>query len=156
MTFYDKVIPPGQEGKVTISVDTTKYRGVFVRKNDIFLNDPNCSKLVLEVRGKIKSYFTVLPKKVIELNGNPGKRVTKSVRIIYNDDLPVEITGITSDLDDKITYRLTSIKKGKEFRLEVSNLLEAEGIFRGKIDLATSINMKPKLTIEVRGAFWVM
>jgi hypothetical protein len=67
------------------------------------------------------------------------------------EDEPFIITGVTSDIEDKIKYKLKTKKKGREYILEIRNRSKEEGTFRGKIKLETSSKKKPLITINVSG-----
>ena len=41
MASFDKAIPPGGEGKITLSVDTRGYQGKIHKTARIFTNDRN-------------------------------------------------------------------------------------------------------------------
>lgn len=65
------------------------------------------------------------------------------------EEEPLKITGITSDIKDKIKYKLKTQKKGKEYTLEIRNRSKEEGAFRGTIKLETNSKKKPLITINV-------
>ncbi len=67
------------------------------------------------------------------------------------EDEPFIITGVTSDIEDKIKYKLKTKKKGREYTLDICNRSKEEGTFRGKIKLETSSKKKPLITINVSG-----
>ncbi|MBW2182348.1 MAG: DUF1573 domain-containing protein, partial [Deltaproteobacteria bacterium] len=49
MASFDKVIPPGQEGKVTLSVKTKNMSGKFAKSATIKSNDPKNPKLRIKL-----------------------------------------------------------------------------------------------------------
>ena len=67
------------------------------------------------------------------------------------EEQPLKITDITSDIKDKIKYKLKTEKKGKEYTLEIKNRSTEEGSFQGKISLKTSSEKQPEIVLYVYG-----
>jgi hypothetical protein len=97
----------------------------------------------------VKQYVSVKPSSRVNLSGFEGDKITKELTITSVEEEPLEITGITSDLEDKIKYKLKTKKKGREYTLEIRDFSKEEGTFRGKIKLETSSKKKPFITISV-------
>lgn len=150
MASFDKVIPPGQEGKITLSVKTQNMSsGKFSKSASINCNDPKHPKLKIRLKGEIKNYISVKPSSRIYLAGTEGDIISKSVKIIQHEDSPLKITQIESDIDDKINYELKSVVEGKEYELMVKTQKGLQGRSRGKITLTTNSKKKPNLEIRV-------
>jgi len=146
---FDKVIPPGQEGKVTLSVKTNNMKGKFSKSATIYSNDPKHPSLRIKIKGEVKNYISVNPSARLYLTGFEGDTLTKSLKIINNVDSPLKITHLESDIDDKISYELKSVVEGKEYELIVTTLKDQNRRSRGKITLTTNNEKKPKLDIRV-------
>jgi len=147
---FDKVISPGQEGKVTLSVKTEHFRsGKFTKSATISTNDPKQPSIRIKLKGEVKEYISVKPSPRIYFTGVEGDMLEKKLKIINNEDSPLNITHIESDIDDQIKYELKPIVEGKEYELIVKTLKELKGRKRGKITLTTNSGKKPKVEIRV-------
>ncbi|MBW2553293.1 MAG: hypothetical protein JRE20_04080 [Deltaproteobacteria bacterium] len=151
MASFDKAISPGQEGKVTLKVDTKNKRGRLNQIANIFSNDPQNPKTKIAIMGSIKHYISVTPSTRLLLQGYHGDKIIKKVTITSHEEQPLKITDITSTIDDKIEYDLKPIEKGKEFSFEIKTPLGIKESFKGKVTLKTNSQKKPKLELVVMG-----
>lgn len=150
MASFDKVIAPGQEGKITLSVKTNYFRGgKFAKSATISSNDPKQPSLSIRLKGEVKEYISVKPSSRVYLTGFDGDILSKRLKIINHQDSPLNITHIESDIDDKINYELKPIVEGKEYQLIVKTRAELKGKNGGKITLTTNSEKKPKIEIRV-------
>jgi len=147
---FDKVIPSGQEGTVTLSVKTASIRGKFSKSATIHSSDPEHPSARIKLTGTILSYISVQPSPRVYLTGFEGDTLRQTLTITTNESDPLTITNITSTLDDKITYEIKSIIDGKTHELTVKTKEQAQGRSIGTITLTTSSRNKPKLDIPVR------
>ena len=58
---YDKVIAPGQTGKVRMSVDTATFSGPIAKGVTVFTNDPATPQMELTVRANVEPFVKVQP-----------------------------------------------------------------------------------------------
>ena len=77
---FDKAIPPGQEGKVTLTVNTRNKRGKLSDGATIFSNDLQNPKTKISVTAFVKQYISVEPI-TIRLIGYSGENIGKKVTI---------------------------------------------------------------------------
>jgi len=102
---YDKVIPPGQEGKIEMVIEGKRVHGKFNKTATIRSNDPKHPTTTIAMMGNITPYVSIIPKTRLFLQGQYGETITKSITLKSNEkDLDFAITKIESNLDDKITY----------------------------------------------------
>lgn len=149
MARFDRVISPGQEGKITLSVKTRNMSGKFAKSAIVTSNDPNQSSLRIRLKGEVKNYISVKPSPRVYLTGYEGDTLRKQLTIINNTDSPLKINDVKSDMDDKINYELKSLAEGKEYELLVQTKEGLDGRSRGKITLTTNHEKKPVLDIRV-------
>ena len=149
MASFDKVIPSGQEGKVTLKVKTSSFKeGKFTKSASIFSNDPKNPSLSVKLTGNVKTYITINPPRV-SLSGFEGDALSSILKITNNEETPLKITHQESNIDDKIKYELKPVVEGKEYELTVNTLPALKGSARGTITLTTTSTKKPKLDIMV-------
>ena len=149
MASFDTVIPPGQEGKVTLSVKTKNMSGTFAKSATIKSNDPKNPKLRIKLNGEVKKYISVKPSPRLYLTGYEGDSISKSLKIINHQDTPLKLTRIESTIDDKIDYELKPVTEGKEYELMVKVKEGLKGRSNGKITVTTNSEKKPNLEIRV-------
>jgi hypothetical protein len=58
---YDKVIAPGQTGKVRVSVDTTTFSGAIAKGVTVFTNDPATPQMELTIRAQVEPFIKAKP-----------------------------------------------------------------------------------------------
>lgn len=106
MAKFDKVIPPGQEGKVNLVIEGKKVHGSFSKSTAIHSNDPKRPVVNVMMVGNEIPYVAVEPNRVY-LQGRYGEQIEKSVMLRSNEEgLDFEITSVESNIDDKITYKV--------------------------------------------------
>lgn len=120
MAQYDEVIPPGQEGGITLEIDGEKVTGSFLKKATVTTNDPKHPQLTISISGKILPYIDVQPSNRVYLRGMFGEDVEKEVTISsYEKKKDFKIENVTSNIDDKITYQLLPEGEPGRYRLKI-------------------------------------
>ena len=107
MAQYDKVIPPGQEGSITLEIDGKKVAGPFNKRATVQTNDPKHPQLTIALAGTIVAYVDVQPSTRVYLSGMYGEHISKELTVTSNDRKnDFKILGLSSNIDDKITYKV--------------------------------------------------
>ena len=81
--------------------------------------------------------------------GFEGDKLSHQVTIEATDEGPLEISDVSSNVDEKIKYELKAVEKGKTYTLEVKNKSTEEGFIRGNISLKTSSSNKPVINLPL-------
>ncbi|MBW1855178.1 MAG: hypothetical protein JRJ00_10960, partial [Deltaproteobacteria bacterium] len=123
--------------------------GVFSKSAKVHSNDPQHPKTRITISCTVKQYISVLPGNTIKLQGFEGDKIKKKVAITSPEGHPFEITDISSNIEDKIKYKLK--KGGKGYTVEVKNRSTKRDRFRGNIVMKTSSEKKPYVVLPVRG-----
>lgn len=58
---YDKVIAPGQTGKIRVSVDTTTFSGAIAKGVTVFMNDPATPQMELTIKAQVEPFIKAKP-----------------------------------------------------------------------------------------------
>jgi hypothetical protein len=119
---YDRVIPPGGTGKVTLSIDTSAVRGRFEKKAVVWSNDLPRRSVALYLIGVVKEHISLEPGGYLSLWGVKGQVPKESLEIINNREKPLKITGIDDDLPGHIRWEIKAVKPGYVYRLEVEDI----------------------------------
>lgn len=151
MTRYDRVVPPGGKGNVTLAVDSTGLLGEFQKEAVVWSDDPVNRSLSLHMAGLIKPHISLDPGGYIALTGKKGQVPREYLRIENNHTSPFKITGIESDLRDRIRWRLRELRPGYAYILEVEDLSKTPGDYTGHLFIRTDNTKKPELVIIVNG-----
>jgi hypothetical protein len=86
------------------------------------------------------------------LRGYHGEKAEQQITISAAVDETLAITDLSSTIDDKIEYKLTAVKKDKEYLLDIKTRSGIEEPFRGKILLKTNSKKKPQIDLMVMGS----
>ena len=144
---FDRVIPPGGEGKVTLEVNLKGFQGHVKKTATVLSDDPANPRLVLAVEGTVKPLIEVRPEKTVYFQGMPGDISEKTIDLITTSK-PFHIRKVEDNLDKKAGYRLETVEDGNHYRLTVFNNT-LRGNYRGSITLYTDFAEKPELTVWV-------
>jgi hypothetical protein len=148
---FDRVIPPGQEGKVELAIDGDKVHGEFTKGATIDSNDPENPHLKLEVTGKAISYLDVQPEGTVYLHGRFGEAAEQDLTLTTNEkDLDLKVMGVRSNIDDKITYSVDPGTAPGTYTLKVFKNPKLPTLSTyGTITVTTNSKRAPETTMQV-------
>jgi hypothetical protein len=149
---YDRTIPPGGVGQVTLQVNTTGYRGKITKSAQVTTNDPAQRHSKIYLAMNVRTYIIVEPGTKILLRGTVGEDIRRVVRIRASDDQPLEITKVQSNLGSAIDYKLNRKDDGQQYELEVVSKATERKTASGFITLHTNHPKKKvvKLSVHMR------
>lgn len=151
MAKFDKVILPGQEGKIEMVVEGDKVHGEFSKSAQVHSNDPAHPQLAITVAGYEVPYVNVVPEGNVYLHGRYNEKIEKVLTLTSNEkDLDFKVTGISSNLDDKITYRLEDGSRPGEYLLHVYKNPKLPTLSTyGSLNVHTNSPNAPQSTLQV-------
>jgi hypothetical protein len=149
---YDRTIPPGGVGQVTLQVNTSGFRGGITKSAQVTTNDPKQRKTKIYLSINVRAHIIVEPGPKILLRGFVGDNIHHTVRIRAADDRPLKITKIQTNLQSVIDYKLTPRDDGKKYNLEVVSKVTEQKTASGFLTLQTNHPKKKvlKLSVHVR------
>jgi hypothetical protein len=147
---FDRAIPPGGEGKITLKVDLNGYQGKVVKSAAVASNDPQNPRITLIVQGMVKNLIDIRPANGVAFRGLADHQTEKTIDIIGASQL-FHITGAESNLGEKVGYQVETVEDGKHYRLKISNRLK-QGSYSGFVKLHTDLVEKREVTISVSGS----
>jgi hypothetical protein len=149
---YDRTIPPGGVGQVTLQVNTTGLQGKITKSAQVTTNDPKQRKSKIYLVINVRTYIIVKPGTKILLRGTVGEDIRRVVHIRASDDQPLEITKVQSNLGSAIDYKLNRKDDGHQYELEVVSKATDKKTASGYITLHTNHPKKKvvKLSVHVR------
>jgi len=152
---YDKTIPPGQEGAITLTIKPFSVLQQFKKETKIRLNDPERPMVQLVMTGLALPFIEILPSHIVRLRGAPGEEVKGQVTFISHLPTPWEIMEYRTSIPDKIEVTLKPEVPGKEYVLEVRNKSREAGAYAGLVELFTNSKERPRLIVRVFGELYL-
>ena len=152
MVRYDRTIPPGGVGQVTLQVNTNGLRGKITKSAEVTSNDPRQRKSKIYLAMNVRNYIVVEPGTKILLRGTVGDDIRRVVRIRSTDDQALEITKVQSNLGSAIDYKLKPKDDSHQYELEVVSRATERKTASGFITLHTNHPKKKvlKLSVHIR------
>jgi len=146
---YDRVIPPGGEGKVNLELQPFSVLRAFEKKTYVRFNDPSRPGVNLIMKGVAQRSLEILPSHVVRLRGSSKDNLAAQVRFVSNLPFPWEITKFATNIPDKIDVALRVEKPGKIYVVEVKNKYREQGHYLGNIEVFTNSVQKPRIIVRV-------
>lgn len=147
---FDRIIPPGEEGRVTLQVNTKGFAGLLRENARIYSNDPVNPEWLITVTAMVKPVIT-LSQRSVTFNGKGEEVLTQEIEIVAEMEKPLKLTPLSFNLDGTLTYSISEIEQGKRFRVQFINLQGKTENFRGFLKLRTNYSEKPEVTIWIWG-----
>ncbi len=111
MTRFDKVIPPGSEGKIYASVDIGHSKGPVQKLVDIKTNDPKRPDAKVVIKATIKTLVDVQPTEQIRFSVSKGTLKTMDLFLMPDPSVKLLPPVVRSEL---ISAKLTPDKNGRQ------------------------------------------
>ncbi|HXH37976.1 MAG TPA: DUF1573 domain-containing protein [Thermoanaerobaculia bacterium] len=96
---FDKVIKPGQTGKVTAHVDTTAFAGPIAKTVTLETNDPTTPTSQLTIHAIVKPYVEAFPAGFVRYNLLQGETDTQNVILYSEEEEPFQVTKVETPGD---------------------------------------------------------
>ena len=151
MTRFDRVVPPGGEGKITLRVDLKGYQGRVVKNATVISNDPRQPTAPLTLLGTVRPFIEIRPGTFVQFYSGAEASAEKTVDLTAVDR-DFQILKVENGLAGKIDTRLETVAAGRHYRLKMINR-QKEGDYFGLIKLATDHPQKTEIQIQVSGRF---
>ncbi len=160
---FDKVIKPGETGKVTAHVDTTNFSGPIAKTVTLETNDPTSPTSQLTIHAIVKPYVEAYPAGFVRFNQLQGEVSTQSITLYSEEDEPFEIKDVQVPGDwVKVTYkkledaeRVANIGKAGQNQYKVDVTVGGPdakiGPMAEKVRIVTNSKHSPEYPISVTG-----
>ena len=148
---FDKIVPAGGEGKITLKVDTARFKGQISKSASVTTNDASQPNLRLVVNANVTTFIDVLPRDVVTFRQYRGEEKKQELTIRSNEKTAFEIKDVQVN-GESIKHELT--KKGdNEYTVSVWLDKQAPiGNVSGSLKLLTNSAKEPNVTVTVRGS----
>ena len=134
-------------------MSTKGYGGRQVTKRIVIqTNDLQKQNLTLVVKGYVKKFATISPKRV-QLTGAINEEISQTVAIISEKEYPFNIIETRANQGNDIKFALEEKQgdTGTEYQLTVENIRRQAGRYYDIIVLKTDNKLKPELQVRVYG-----
>lgn len=136
-TEYDRTIPGGGSGKITLKVKTTGFQGPIVKGATVFTDDPDSPEIVLTIKAVVRPIVKIEPGKFIFVRKKSGERTITFIHLsseIYPDFKILQISSYPENL--KIDFE----RKANCWEVKITFLEDMkQGQNRGYLKILTDI-----------------
>ena len=150
MARFDRTIPPGGEGTITLEVRTERYQGKLHRNATVFTNDPKNRQVTISLKGSIWAPIKVAPR-YVRLVGTENEEIEQIVSLRGEKKEPLIAKLASVSIPDKVEVKLEETEKGRTYQLRVKNKVKGEASYTGKLTLTTNYPEKPEIVIQITG-----
>ncbi len=147
----DRRIPPGGQGRITLTIAPYSVLRQFTKKTKVFFNDPDHPQVVLTMQGYGKPFIEIQPNHIIRFRGKPGEELRGQVRFISHLPAPWEIKEFKTNIPQDIDVNVKAEEPGRIYVVEVRNKRQEAGNYAGVIELSTTSEKRPRLIMRVFG-----
>jgi hypothetical protein len=168
---FDKVIKPGETGKVTAHVDTAAFAGPIAKTVTLETNDPTTPTSQLTIHAVVKPYVEAFPAGFVRFNLLQGDADTQSVMIYSEEDDPFQVTKVELPIDPttnepvkwlKVTYdkvaeadKAPNVGRPGQDQYKVNITLGGPdarvGALAEKVHIFTNSKHQPEYPISING-----
>lgn len=160
---FDKVIKPGQTGKVTAHLDTTSFAGPISKPVTLETNDPNTPTAQVTISAIVKPFVEAYPAGYVRFNMIQGDVEKQSVTIYTEEEEPFEILRVeapqewikveTAKLEGPDVVPQIGRKGANQYRLDITvGGPDAKvGPLAEKVHIVTNSKHQPNYPVSIAG-----
>jgi hypothetical protein len=148
------VIPPGQEGTISATFDTSNFLGEKVKTIAVYSNDPLQPVTTLTIQGEITVEVAADPPQLYLGRLRRGEEITRTVEILYDAQKPITITKVEHSHPAVRVHAEELEKDGKKGKKLFVTITKAVGLgrFNDQIIVTTTSPKRPSIVIPVFGS----
>ena len=151
MARYDRVIPPGGEGIVTLEVDLRGYTGEVAKTGNVVSNDPLRPEIILTVKGRVSPLIGISPTSLVHFQGMPESLEPRVLEVFRAKGQPAfRVVRLENSVPNDVDARIEPVVEGERYRLTLSNR-SRQGRYQGLVTVVTDNPKKRDISIQVSG-----
>ncbi len=156
---YDKVIKPGETGKVHLTLDTKAFQGPISKSALIVTDDPSTPQVTVFLSAYVKPYVEMLPYGFFRLQGLVGEEVSSEITLA-SDEPDFKVTKVEAP-HEYLSASFAEVAEkdriaGKGARQYKVTLTASKstpmGIPQGVVRVLTTLPKQPELQIAISGS----
>lgn len=151
MARYDRTIPPGEKGTITLELRTKNYKEKIHKTARVISNDPKTPEMTIAITGKPWVPIHISTERVT-LRGMLGEEIANTVRVKGQKEKPLELRDISVSIPNKVAVQMHKKIEDGSYLLALKNKLTKEGFYTGEVRIATNYSDQPEIRIRVMGA----
>jgi hypothetical protein len=105
VTDFDAVIPPGGEGKVKASLDTSHYKGPITKSVTVRARETGIEPVVLQLKADVVTALDVTPTESPFIRTTQGDPRPTELTVSSSDGRPFTILAVQADSSVAVTAR---------------------------------------------------
>ncbi|HUP50467.1 MAG TPA: DUF1573 domain-containing protein [Thermoanaerobaculia bacterium] len=158
---FDKVIKPGQTGKVVSVVDTASFNGPIAKSVALETNDPNAPVAQVTISADVKPYVDAHPAAFVRYNMLQGEVEAQTVTLFSEESEPFEIVRVDTPHEwIKVDYKKVDVplpgvgRKGQDqyrFVFTVGGPDARIGAVAERVRIVTNSKHQPEFFVNVTG-----
>ena len=155
---FDKVVKPGEEGKIVSHVDTKTFSGPIAKSILVVSNDPDRPQLNLFVKAIVKPFVDVLPNAYVRFSVIKGDSESQNVILVSEEKSfkPVVAEAAQPYVKAEIAPAGEKDKipghAGEQYRLKLTITSDApEGLLNAPVRITTGVAQQGQVEIPVAG-----
>jgi hypothetical protein len=155
---FDKVIKPGGEGKVTLTVDTKNFSGPVSKTALLITDDPSVPQRTLFLSFVVKPFVDAVPYAFFKITALTGEAASSDVILVSDepDFKPSKVEAPNSFLRAALApvpeKELLKDRGPNQWKVTVSTAPDApEGLLGGNVKVTTGSKKQPEMDLQVTG-----
>jgi hypothetical protein len=155
---FDKVIKPGAEGKVTLTVDTKNFSGPISKTALLITDDPSTPQKTLYLSAVVKPFVEALPYGFFRIQGLSGEATTSDLILVSDeaDFKPTKAEAPNSFLRVALVpvpeKDLVKDRNPNQWKISVTTAPDApEGLLGGNVKVTTGVKKQPEIELPISG-----
>ena len=161
---FDKVIKPGQTGKVTANVDTATFAGPIAKPVTLETNDPTNPSAQITIHAVVKPYVEAHPAGFVRFNLLQGDSESQSVTLYSEEEEPFQIVKIESPQEwikvdhakiEDAAQLAAGVGRPGQAQYKINFTVTGNNVKLGpiaeKVRIVTNSKHQPEYTISVSG-----
>ena len=165
---FDKVIAPGKEGKVHLTVDTKAFSGMISKSAVVLTDDPASPQLTVFIQANVKPFVEVLPYGFFRIQGLVGEEISNELTLVSDEAgfKPTNPQVLAQGPDGLLpaTYMSAKVaplaekdravgKGANQWKVTLTAAKSAPvGIPAGVVKVATGLAKQPEVEMRISGS----
>jgi hypothetical protein len=146
---FQRVVAPGDEGRIVVEWDTTRVRGELAANAVVHLDDPEQPTVTLSLKGNSVASIEIEPAPVTFFSVYRDEAAEQRVTIINREERPLAITGIETE-GTHFAAKLETIEAGKRYDVVVTVPRgQPAGRYREALTVVTDNVKRSRLAVGV-------
>jgi len=117
-SLSDKIIPPGSESTLTVSVDLKGQKGHVIKTVDVLSNDPAKPKLTLSMDGMALTSLNIVPDRLLFGRVAQDSTAEKTIELTANRPAVIHVREVTTTCPN-LTTSVETVTDGETYRVHV-------------------------------------